>query len=110
MENEVEKGKFLHGFLLIINTIILAGYAVPLGIMLIFASDGYFGFSGTAGPLSWFLIVVPFLLGLMGVIYSFKSKESYTHKSYIDLLVLVIFLIPILYITFAPLASIAYLN
>lgn len=96
----MEKGKFLHQFLVIINTIAVVIYAVPIVLMLLFANDSYFGFNGTAEPLMWFMMLVPFLLGLVSVIYSFKSKISYVQKSYVDVIALLVLLVPFLFIVY----------
>jgi len=97
MENNIEKGKFLYRLLLTINTVVVVIYAALVSIMLLFASDSFFGFGGTAHPLTWFVIVITFLIGLIGVAYSFKSKVPYRRKIYVGLVILIILLIPYFY-------------
>jgi formate hydrogenlyase subunit 3/multisubunit Na+/H+ antiporter MnhD subunit len=99
MENNIENGKIVHRLLLTINTVAVVIYAGLVGIMLLFASDSFFGFRGTADSFTWFIAITTFLIGLFSVIYSFKSKASYTLKSYVELITLIILLIPYLYTT-----------
>ncbi len=93
----MENFKIVHRLLLTINIIIVFIYGGMIGIMLLFTTE--FGFRGTANSSDWFFVVSTFIIGILGLIYSLKSKASYTCKSYIGLVILILLLIPYLYST-----------